>query len=278
MTPPNDTPQVLLAHHLEALRLPGFAREHPKVAAQCATEKIDYGGYLLRLSELLERERKGAERRLRAAQLPAPKSLEDFDFLAAPGVNKQQVLELSRCEWIDQRQNLIFLGNPGTGKTHLAVALGARACHRGYNVRFTTAAALVNALVEARDERTLLRLQARLAKSQLLIVDELGYVPCAKTGAELLFEAFSQRYERGSALITSNLPFEEWTQVFGSERLTGALLDRLTHRAHILPIEGLSYRLAQRRKKNSKHDKGGATEITETDEAACAVTPPLGEG
>lgn len=234
---------------------------------------LDYGAPMKRL-ELLERERKGAERRLRAAQFPAPKSLEDFDFLAAPGVNKQQVLELSRSQWIDQRQNLIFLGNPGTGKTHLAVALGARACQRGYNVRFTTAAALVNALVEARDERTLLRLQAKLAKIQLLIVDELGYVPFAKTGAELLFEAFSQRYERGSVLITSNLPFEEWTQVFGSERLTGALLDRLTHRAHILPIEGDSYRLAQRRRKHTKKDQGGSTGITERDEETREVTLP----
>ena len=251
-------PDVLLQHHLKALRLPVFAREHPKVAAQCAADKADYARFLLRLSELelLERERKGAERRIRQAKFPAPKTLEGFDFLAAPGVNKKQILELNRCEWIDKREPLILLGNPGTGKTHLAIALGQAACHRGYNVRFFTAAALVNALAEARDEKALLHLQARLAKTALLIVDELGYVPFAKTAAELLFELFSQRYERGSMLVTSNLPFEEWTAIFGSERLTGALLDRLTHRAHILAIDGDSYRLAERRKKaRAKADK-----------------------
>ena len=246
-----ETPQILLQHNLKALRLPVFLREHAKIAAQCAADNTGYDGFLLRLSEeeLLERERKGTERRIKAARFPAAKSLEDFDFAAASGLNKNLVVELARGEWIDKRENVIFLGNPGTGKTHLAVALGAAACQRGYNVRFLTAAALVNALFEARDEKALLRLQARLAKIQLLIVDELGYVPFAKTGAELLFEAFSQRYERGSVLATSNLPFEEWTAVFGSERLTGALLDRLTHRAQIAAIEGSSYRLAQRRGK-----------------------------
>lgn len=247
MNASQDAPQVLLKHHLKALRLPVFLREHAKVAAQCAADKADYAGFLLRLSEaeLLERERKGAERRIKAAKFPAPKTLDGFDFLAAPSVNKKQVLEWARCEWIDKRQNLIFLGNPGTGKTHLAVALGMAGRQRGCNVRFFSAAALVNALLEARDERALLKLQPRLTKAHLLVIDELGYVPFSKTAAELLFEIFSQRYERGSVLVTSNLPFEEWTQVFGSERLTGALLDRLTHRAHIMPIEGESYRLAQ---------------------------------
>jgi len=256
-----DKPQVLLEHHLKALRLPVFLNEHPKVAAQCAADKADYAMFLLRLSEaeLLERERKGAERRIKAARFPTAKSLDDFDFLAAASVNKKQVLELVRCEWIDQRENVILLGNPGTGKTHLAIALGLAACRRGYHVRFFTGAGLVNAMVEARNEKELLRLQSKLAKAQLLIVDELGYVPFSKTGAELVFEIISQRYERGSLIVTSNLPFEEWTGVLGSERLTGALLDRLTHRVHILPIEGDSYRLAQsksRRKRTSK-TKGG---------------------
>ena len=224
-----------------------FLNEYPKVAAQCAAEKVDYAGFLLRLAEieLLERERKGTERRIKAARFPSPKSLDDFDFLAAPSANKKQILELARCEWIDQRENVIMLGNPGVGKTHLTVALGLAACRRGYHVRFFTAAALVNELVEARNEKRLLKLQAKLAKLHLLIVDELGYVPFSKTGAELLFEIFSQRYERGSMIVTSNLAFEEWTSVFDSERLTGALLDRLTHRVHILPIKEQSYRLAQ---------------------------------
>jgi DNA replication protein DnaC len=242
-----DKPQVLLEHHLKALKLPVFLNEYGKIAAQCADDRADYSQFLLRLSEaeLLERERKGAERRTKAAKFPTAKSLDDFDFLAAPSVNKKEILELVRCEWIDRRESVVLLGNPGVGKTHLAIALGASACQRGYNVRFFTGAGLVNVLAEAREEKALLRLQAKLAKAHLLIIDELGYVPFSKTGAELIFEIISQRYERGSVIVTSNLPFEEWTSVFGSERLTGALLDRLTHRVHILAIEGESYRLTQ---------------------------------
>jgi len=251
-----DKPQILLDHHLKALKLPVFLRERAKVATQCVTDKADYADFLLRLSEqeLLERERKGTERRIKAARFPAPKSLDDFDFLAAPSLNKKMVLELARCEWIDKRENAIFLGNPGTGKTHLAIALGLSACQRGYKVRFFTAAGLVTALVEARNEKSLLRLQTQLTKIHLLIVDELGYVPFSKTGAELLFEIFSQRYESASTIVTSNLPFEEWTSVFESERLTGALLDRLTHRVHILPIEEESYRLAQSKQRQRKEE------------------------
>ncbi len=155
------------------------------------------------------------------------------------------MVELARCEYIDRQENVLALGNSGTGKTHVALALGLAACQRGYRVRFTTAAALVNELLEARDEKQLLRFQKLLAKQDLLIVDELGYVPLSKTGAELLFEVFSQRYERGSTLLTSNLPFNEWTEILGSERMTGALLDRLTHHVHILEMNGDSYRLKQ---------------------------------
>ena len=143
---------------------------------------------------------------------------------------------------------MIAVGNSGTGKTHIALGLGLAACQKGLSVGFTTAAALVHELIEARDERRLLNMQKRLANLKLLIIDELGFVPLSKTGAELLFEVFSQRYERGSTLVTTNLPFDEWTEVFGSERLTGALLDRLTHHVHILEMNGESYRLRQSRK------------------------------
>ena len=162
-----------------------------------------------------------------------------FGFLRIPHL----VLELARCEWIARRENVLCLGNSGTGKTHIALALGLAACQRGLRVRFTTAAALVNELLEARDEKRLLRYQRHLQRQELLIVDELGFVPLTKAGAELLFEIFSQRYERCSTLVTSNLPFAEWTEVLGSERLTGALLDRLTHHVHILEMNGDSYRL-----------------------------------
>jgi DNA replication protein DnaC len=238
-------PQVLLAHHLKALKLPTFLREYDKQARQCASEGVDHTGYLLRLAELelLERERRLVERRIHQARFPAVKSLDSFDFTAIPSLNKLLVLELARCEYVERRENVIALGNSGTGKTHVALGLGLAACQKGLAVGFTTAAALVHELREARDERRLLRLQKQLAAYRLLIIDELGYVPLSPTGAELLFEVFSQRYERGSVIVTSNLPFDEWTGVFGSERLTGALLDRLTHHVHILELNGDSYRL-----------------------------------
>ena len=157
---------------------------------------------------------------------------------------------------VEQRENVIALGNSGTGKTHIALGLGLAACQRGLSVGFTTAAGLVHELLEARDEKRLLRLQKQLAGYRLLIVDELGYVPLSPSGAELLFEVFSQRYERGSVLVTSNLPFEEWTSVFGSERLTGALLDRLTHHVHILEMNGESYRLKASRRRQQRGDTG----------------------
>ena len=174
---------------------------------------------------------------------------DSFDFKAMPSLNKMMVLELARCEYIERRENVIALGNSGTGKTHIALGLGLAACQKGLTVGFITAAALVHELIEARDEKRLLRFQKQLAKYKLLIIDELGFVPLSKTGAELLFEVFSQRYEGGSTLVTSNLPFDEWTEVFGSERLTGALLDRLTHHVHILEMNGDSYRLNQSQKR-----------------------------
>jgi len=231
-----------------------FLREHDKVAQHSAAEGIDHPRYLLRLAELelIERERRMVERRIRQARFPAVKSLDSFNFTALPSLNKTLVNELARCEYIARRENVIALGNSGTGKTHIALGLGLAACQKGLSVGFTTAAALVHELLEARDEKRLLRTQKLLASYQLLIIDELGFVPLSKTGAELLFEVFSQRYERGSLLVTSNLPFDEWTEVLGSERLTGALLDRLTHQVHILEMNGDSYRLNQSKKRQRK--------------------------
>ena len=250
----NDTPQLLLAHHLKVLKLPTFLREYDKVARQCATEGIDHARYLLRLAELelIDRERRMVERRIKAARFPTVKSLDSFDFKAIPSLNKMLVLELARCDYITGNDNIIAVGNSGTGKTNIAIGLGLAACQKGLTVGFITASALVHELLEARDEKRLLRLQKQLAKYRLLIVDELGYVPLSPTGAELLFEVFSQRYERGSTIVTSNLPFDEWTSVFGSERLTGALLDRLTHHVHILEMNGESFRLKQGRRGTTK--------------------------
>ena len=217
----SEVPQVLLAHHLKALKRPTFLREHDKLARQCAAEGVDHTGYLLRLAELelLERERRLVERRIRQAHFPAVKSLDSFDFAAIPALNKLLVLELARGAYIGRRENVIALGPSGTGKTHVALGLGLAACQKGLAVGFTTAAALVHELLEARDERRLLRLQKQLTAYKLLIVDELGYVPLSPSGAELLFEVFSRRYERGSVIVTSNLPFDEWTCVFGAPNI-----------------------------------------------------------
>jgi DNA replication protein DnaC len=256
----SEAPQLLLAHHLKALKLPTFLREHEKLARQCAAEGADHLRYLLRLAELelIEREQRTVERRIREAHFPTVKSLDSFDFPAIPSLNKALVLELARGEYIERRENVIALGNSGTGKTHVALGLGPAACQRGHSVGFTTAAALVHELLEARDEKRLPRLQKQLIGYKLLIIDELGFVPLSKAGAELLFEILSQRYERGSTLVTSNLPFDEWTEVMGGERLTGALLDRLTHRVHILEMNGESYRLKASRRQRHHQPKPAA--------------------
>ena len=253
-------PTLLLAAQLKALRLPTFLREYDKIARQCAQEGLDCPRYLLRLCELelLDREQRATERRIKAAKFPVLKSLETFEFRAIPSVNKSLVLELARSAYLTRRENVLALGNSGTGKTHLALALGLAACQQGARVRFTTAAALVNELLEARDDQHLLRVQKQLAKQDLLIVDELGYVPLSKRGAELLFEVFSQRYEQASTLVTSNLPFNAWTEIFGSDRLTGALLDRLTHHVHILELNGESYRLAHSKKARRPADSAAS--------------------
>ena len=200
-------------------------REYDKLAQQCAAEGIDHPRYLLRLAELelIDRERRMVDRRIKEARFPTVKSLDSFDFAAIPSLNKTLVVELARCEYLTRRENVIAVGNSGTGKTHIALGLGLAGCQKGLSVGFITAAALVHELIEARDEKRLLRLQRQIAGYKLLIIDELGYVPLSTTGAELLFEIFSQRYERGSTLVTSNLPFDEWTGVFWSPNTTRCL-------------------------------------------------------
>jgi len=244
---------VLLAHHLKALKLPTMLREYESLSKQCAQEQIGYADFLLRLTEreLLNREQRAAERRIREAKFPVLKTLDTFDFKAQASINEMAVRELMRCEYIQSKENILLVGNPGTGKTHLATALGHAACVQGKRVKFFTVTSLVTQLLEQREERTLQRLHRQLQRNHVLILDELGYVPFSKTGAELLFDVVSRAYERSSLIVTTNLPFEQWTEVMGSERLTGALLDRLTHRVHILEVNGDSYRLqsSKRRKR-----------------------------
>ena len=245
---------VLLKHHLKQLKLPTMLAECEKIAARAAKDNLDHLAFLLQLCELelIDRERRAGERRLKAARFPSHKTLDEFDFKSRPSVNKPLVLELAKGEYLDRRENLLFVGPSGTGKTHLATALGIAACGLGKKVRFYRVTELITVLLEAKEERQLLRTRGQLAKLDLLILDELGYVPASKAGAELLFDVIATAYERNSVLVTTNLPFENWTEVLGNERLTGAALDRLTHRCHILETKGESYRL-----KEAKRRRGG---------------------
>lgn len=244
---------VLVKHHLQQLKLPTMTAECEKVAVRAAQDNQDHLGYLLQLCELelIERERKASERRLKAARFPTHKALDEFDFLARPSLNKPLVIELARGDYLDRRENLLIVGPSGTGKTHLATALGIAACGQGKRIRFWRVTELITSLLEAKEERQLLRMRQHLSKLDLLILDEFGYVPASKAGAELLFDVIATAYERNSLIVTTNLPFENWTEVLGNERLTGAALDRLTHRCHILETRGESYRLqdAKRRRR-----------------------------
>jgi DNA replication protein DnaC len=250
---------VLLQHHLKALKLPTIGRECAKIASRCATENVDHLAFLLQLCEreLIDRERRASERRLKAAKFPTYKTLETFDFKAQPSLNKVLITELMVGEYIDKRENILLVGNSGTGKSHVAIALAIAACGQGRRVRFYRVTELITQLMEAREERVLLRLKTQLAKLDLLILDELGYVPASKVGSELLFDVISTAYERHSIIVTTNLPFENWTEVLGSERLTGATLDRLTHRCHILEAGGESYRLRDAKTRQTKRSSRG---------------------
>jgi DNA replication protein DnaC len=253
-----ESNRLLLKHHLEKLRLPTIRREWESAAAGCASDGRDYGDFLLQLTEreLIEREQRAAQRRIKSAKFPVLKTLDDFDFGAQSSINETLIRQLTSGEYLDARENVLMIGNSGTGKTHLATSLGFAACAQGKRVRFWSASALVTHMLEMREQRELKRFFAQVEKHDLIILDELGYVPFSKAGAELLFEIVSRSYERLSLIVTTNLPFEQWIEVMGSERLTGALLDRLTHRVHIIEANGESYRLKDARKRRKK-PKGG---------------------
>ena len=239
---------ALLETHLKALRLPTFLQNYAQFAEDAARNNLDYPRYLLALAEqeVAQREQNRRQRRIKAARFPGLKELADFDFSALPTLNKARVLDLARGEYILKKEPLIFVGNPGVGKTHLATALALEACRQGYKVRFWTAAGLVNELLLAQDEHRLHKVLTSARKLHLVVLDELGFIPFSPTGAQALFTFCSELYEHVAVILTTNLKFADWTQVLGDERLTAALLDRLTHRAHILELIGESYRFRQR--------------------------------
>ena len=207
---------VLLEHHLKCLKLPTVLREYAALASSCTADRSDYPTYLLRLCEreLLDRERRAAERRIKAARFPVLKTLDSFDFTVQPSINQTLIRELVSGQYIERKENVLLVGNSGTGKTHLAIALGLAACHEGRSVRFFGVTGLVTQLLEAREDRRLERMLKQLGRQDLLLLDELGYVPFTKAGAELLFEVVSRAYERQSLILTTNLPFEQWVMLF----------------------------------------------------------------
>lgn len=250
-------PNLLLENDLKGLHLPAFLRNYRKFAEDAAQANLGYDRYLLSLAEqeVTQRQKNRQARLVKAARFPVLKELADFDFTCVPSLSKQQVLDLAQGGYIRKAEPILMVGNPGLGKTHLATALAVAGCRQGFRVRFYNAAALVNDLLQADDERKVPKLLNGALKQQLIVVDELGFIPFSSTGAHLIFQFCSAVYQRVALVITTNLRFADWTQIFGDERLTAALLDRLTHKAHILEFTGAdSYRFRERMQREA-HDE-----------------------
>ena len=251
--------EVLLADYLKQLKLTAILRCYSARARQAREAGSDYEDFLLSLieSELEARSDNRLKRRIRDARFPLIKTMESFNFDAAEGLDKRLIREMTEGTYIKEKRNIIFAGKTGTGKSHLATALGLEACRQGVRTRFVTGAGLVNELIEARNERAVGRIIQKMSRFGLLILDELGYVPFSREGSQLLFQLLAERHERASVIITTNLGFADWTQLFGDPTLTAALLDRLTHKAHIVMCDWESYRLKESLEKKcpAKRDK-----------------------
>ncbi len=253
----NAAMNAMLLDNLKMLRLSTMIQNLAAKLRQAKEGKIAYEEFLLNLTEIEVQVRRenGRKRRTREAGFPLLKPLETFDFEAAGDLDVRYIKELTTGEYIEEKRNVIFLGKSGTGKTHLATALGMEACTSGYRTRFVTGCGLANELIEARDEKILSRVIKRYAGYGLLIIDELGYVPFSKEGAELLFQVLAERHEKRPVIITTNMGFGDWTQIFGDPNLTGALLDRITHKAHIINCTWESYRLKETLKNKKRSSK-----------------------
>lgn len=250
--------EVLLADHLKQLKLTAILRCYSARARQARESGSEYEDFLLSLieSEIEARADNRLKRRIRDARFPIIKTMEGFDFDEAEGLDRRLVREMVEGTYIKEKRNIIFVGKTGTGKSHLATALGLEACRQGIRTRFVTGAGLVNELIEARSERAVSRIIQKMSRFGLLILDELGYVPFSREGSQLLFQLLAERYERASVIITTNLGFADWTQLFGDPTLTAALLDRLTHKAHIVMCDWDSYRLKESLKNKSPAKRG----------------------
>jgi DNA replication protein DnaC len=245
---------LLLESHLKTLRLTTFREQYRQVADDATHNSLTYDRYLLALAEqeVAQRQLSAQRQRIKAARFPVTKELADFDFSAIPQLNKQRVLDLARGEYLTQKAQVILVGNPGLGKTHVSLGLALAACRQGYRVRFYNAATLVNELILAQEQHRLPKFLAAALTQTLIVLDELGFIPFSTLGAQLMFQFCSALHERVSLMVTTNLKFADWVQVFGAEALTAALLDRLTCRAHILEFLGESYRFRQRMQQESR--------------------------
>jgi len=246
--------KALLIENLKILRLSTMTCNLKSLTRQAKQEKLSYEEFLLNLSdaEVQTRQENGRKRRLREAKFPILKPMEAFKFDAAPELDVRLIKELSNCGYVKKNRNIIFVGKSGTGKTHLATALGMEACKEGFRTRFVTGCGLANELIEARDEKILGRVVKRYAGYGLLIIDELGYVPFSKEGAQLIFQVLAERHERKPIMITTNMGFGDWTQIFGDPSMTAALLDRVTHKAYVINCTWESYRLKETLKRSSR--------------------------
>ena len=242
------TENLLLESHLKTLKLPTFLANYRKFAEEAAQDGHTYDRFLLALveQEIAQRKRNRTTRRIGGAHFPVLKELADFDFSCISSPSKQRVVELAQGAFLEKAESIILVGNPGLGKTHIATSIALAACRRGLKVRFYNAAALVNELMVAQDEHRLSKLIDSLLRYRLIVLDELGFIPFSANGAHLMFQLCSALYERVAMIVTTNLRFTEWVQIFGDEQLTAALLDRLTHHAHILEFIGESYRFRER--------------------------------
>ena len=264
MNPPTVGPTAqtaLLESYLRRLRLVTMLKQYAPLAEEAARDGLPYERFLLLLAEreVAAREEQLVRQRLGQAKFPTIKTLDQYDFARMPGLNRHLILELAQGHYLAAKENILLVGAIGTGKTHVATALGVAACQQGHRVRFLSAAGLTNALLEAQAAHRLGQFERGVLRLALLILDEVGFVPFTKAGADLLFSCLSALHEQVSLILTTTVPFADWAGLFGGDaRLTAALLDRLAFHAHVIPFAGESYRLQESLRRQAATGRHGA--------------------